>query len=270
MKPLTLIAASALALTAAACGPKTPPARAALDCPAREGDLTRTSAAPDGKACTYTTSGGAEVTLQLVDVAGGVSATLAGIEKNLLADRAPAKPAAEVDKGLNAEIQAEVNEALAEARSDSGWGVSVDQSKDGKTTVVTGGDGKAAVVADENGTTRVNLPGVHIVANDADDTARVQIGPLNIDAGGAGATIRILRDVRLRGEALNPEKRGVRATLIYTGDDLPDGYRFVGYEAGGPKRGPITVAVVRARSGGPDSGDIYPDVKKLVRHNGGV
>ena len=59
MKPLYLIAASALAMTAAACGPKTPPVRAALDCPLKQGDLTRTSASPDGKVCTYTNSGAA-------------------------------------------------------------------------------------------------------------------------------------------------------------------------------------------------------------------
>ena len=72
------------------------------------------------------------------------------------------------------------------------------------------------------------------------------------------------------GEPLRREKRGFRALFIYTGDDLPDGYRFVGYEAGGPKRGPITVATVRSRNDGPDGEEIYPDVKKLVRRNGGV
>jgi hypothetical protein len=78
------------------------------------------------------------------------------------------------------------------------------------------------------------------------------------------------RDVRLRGEALSRDRRGLRATFIYTGKDLPDGYRFVGYEAGGPKAGPITVAVVKSKIDGEDNGDIYPDVKKLVRRNGGV
>ena len=78
------------------------------------------------------------------------------------------------------------------------------------------------------------------------------------------------RDVRLRGEALNPEKRGMRATFIYTGDDLGDGYRYVGYEAGGPKRGPITVAVVKSKTEDHDDNDLYGAVKKLVRRNGGV
>ena len=126
------------------------------------------------------------------------------------------------------------------------------------------------VVTEDGGTTRVNLPGIHVVANENDETATVKVGPLTIDAGDDGATVRMRRDVRLRGEALNPEKRGLRAMFIYTGDDLPEGYRFVGYEAGGPKRGPITVAVVKSKSEGPDGSDLYPDLKKLVRRNGGV
>ena len=116
-------------------------------------------------------------------------------------------------------------------------------------------DGKAVVAEGEGGVTRIDLPGIHIVADDNSDSAKVQVGPIRIDAGGDTATIRIRRDVRLRGEALNPERRGLRATFIYTGEDLPTGYRFVGYEAGGPKRGPLTVAVVISKSEGPDGGD---------------
>lgn len=277
MKPIFLLAASALALTAGACAPKTPAVRAALECPATQGELTRTSASPDGKACTYVTSGGAEVTLQLVSLQGGVENTLSTIETHLLADRS--KPAAEaadaaekdggkkdvtvkatVDPNLDAKIDRDVDQAVNEALADAkSAGVTVEVSKDGKH-----------VVSDGSGETRVNLPGIHIVANDNDDTAKVKIGPLTVDAGGDGAIVRMRRDVRMRGEALSPEKRGLRATFIYTGEDLPDGYRFVGYEAGGPKTGPLTVAVVKSKSEGPDGGELYPDVKKLVRRNGGV
>ncbi len=268
MKPLYLACASALALTAAACGPKVPVARAALDCPMTQGDLTRTSASPDGKACTYTDKGGTEVTLQLVNVAGSPDATLASIETILLADRTPAAPDAEGD-GKAAEpakaSAAAVRDAekAAKEASDDTQGVTVKVDVDAHTK-------SAGVVTEDGGTTRVNLPGIHIVANDDDDTADVQIGPLRVNASDDGATVRIRREVRLRGEALNPEKRGLRAMFIYTGHDLPEGYRFVGYEAGGPKRGPLTVAVVKSKSEGPDGHDLYPDVKKLVRKNGGV
>lgn len=262
MKTALIFAASALALPLAACGPKVPPARAALDCPATQGDLTRTSLAPDGKACTYATSSGAEVTLQLVSVQGGVDATLAAIETNLLAGRgkskadAAAQAGAETAEKASAAAASDAERAAQEAAQDT-KGVTVD--------IKVGEDGE-----DVSGVTRVNLPGVHIVAHDKDDSAEVRIGPLRVDAGDDSATIRMRRDVRLRGEALNPDKRGMRATFIYTGHDLPDGYRFVGYEAGGPKRGPITVAVVRSKSEGPRGDEIYGDVKKLVRENGGV
>lgn len=264
MKTTLLLAASALALPLAACGPKVPPARAALDCPATQGDLTRTSVAPDGKTCTYATSSGAEVTLQLVSVEGSVDATLAAIETNLLAARQKAEPgAAELGTGgepaASASAATDAERAAREAAQDT-KGVTVD--------IKVGEDGS---VESATGVTRVNLPGIQIVADDGEDSAEVQIGPLRVDARDEKATVHVgPRSVRLRGEPLNPEKRGVRATFIYTGKDLPDGYRFVGYEAGGPKRGPITVAVVKARADGPDGGEIYPDVKKLVRKNGGV
>lgn len=277
MKPLYLVAVSTLALTAAACTGGPPPQRAALECPQAEGDLTRTSAAADGKTCTYTSAGGAEVTLQLVSAPGGPDAALSAIETNLLAERAKpeaaatpaatdaeaAKPTADAAKpAADAKAAAsDAEQAAREAAADTkGVDVKIEVSKDGTVVSRTGG----------SEVTRVDLPGIHIVANEDDDTAKVQVGPIKIDAGGDGATIRIRRDVRLRGEALNPEKRGLRATFIYAGEDLAGGYRFVGYEAGGPKRGPITVAVVKSKTEEPDEGDLHRDVKRLVRKNGGV
>jgi len=267
MKPLYLACASALALTAVACGPKVPVARAALDCPTTQGELTRTSMSPDGRACTYASKGGAEVTLQLVNVTGGTDATLASIETNLLADRTPAAAHAEpTEPAEPAKADAAAAKDAAKAAKEA-----ADDTKSVTVKVDVDGHGESSsMVTEHGGTTRVNLPGVHIVANDDNDTADVRIGPLRVNAGEDGATVRMRRDVRLRGEALNPEKRGLRAMFIYTGDDLPQGYRFVGYEAGGPKRGPLTVAVVKSKSEGPDDGDLYPDVKKLVRKNGGV
>lgn len=268
MKPLYLVAASALALTAAACGPKVPAARAALDCPAKEGELTRTGTASDGKSCTYVSSDGGEVTLQLVSLAGNADATLASIEKTLLATPpAPEAPAAKLEPA-SAATSAAAEKAVREAREDTKVSVNVKVDRDHETTVVT--DKGAGVVTERGGTTRVTMPGIHIVANEDEETADVKIGPLQVNASDAGVNMRIRRDVRLRGEALNPEKRGLRATFIYTGESLPSGYRFLGYEAGGPKRGPITVALVRGRSEGDDFSDISSDVTKLVRKNGGV
>lgn len=285
MKALYLLAASALALTAAACGPKVPAARAALECPMEQGELTRTAASSDGKTCVYTSEGGTEVTLQLVSVQSGVDSTLSGIETQLMAARAKAvETAAAADAGKTTAEKAKeaattgaasanaAEQAARQAAADT-KGLEIDAKIDGKpvdSVHVEVKDGKTTIKEGDGSVTRVDLPGVHIVADDAKDSARVQLGPLKIDAGDDTAQIRIRRDVRLRGEALNPEKRGMRATFIYTGDDLGDGYRYVGYEAGGPKRGPITVAVVKSRSEDHEDHDLYSAVKKLVRLNGGV
>jgi hypothetical protein len=294
MKPLLIYAASALALGLAACGPQTPKTRAALDCPARQGDLTRTSASPDGKACTYTNADGAEVTLQLVALQGGVDQTLSAIETSLLANRVKGEPAkgepdkaadkaAAGDAAAKAAQEASADAAATSVRVEGKHGDVVDSGPDGVhvkdrhgasvdvdvkgVDVDVKGNGHG-VTEGSDGTTHVNLPGIHITANDKDDTANVQVGPLHIDAGGDAATIRMRQDVRLRGEPLNPERRGFRAMWLYKGDDLPDGLKFVGYEAGGPKTGPITVAVVKSKEHADD--DIYGDVKRLVRKNGGV
>jgi len=297
MKPLYLIAASTLALTTAACGNGPPKARAALDCPVTQGDLTRTSASPDGKVCTYVSSEGAEVTLQLVSVQGGPDATLRTIETNLVglqeaalkaeeardpkakdSDKADAKATAEAsaeagpaaDEVKTARSAADAaREAAADAAASPGDKHELAEAKSDKGSRVTVARG-AVIVDEDEGTTHVNLPGIHIEADDTNDTANVDIGPLHVNAGGDGATIRIRRDVRLRGEQLSREKRGLRATFISEKESLQDGYRFVAYEAGGPKAGPITVAIVRAKADISQGDDVYKAVRRLVRANGGV
>src|SRR5665213_3984957 len=83
------------ALTLAACTPPHPRHHteaalktiASLDCPATQGDLSRKSAAADGKSCLYADDGGGEVTLQLIDLAGqDPAAALAPLEAQLKAE----------------------------------------------------------------------------------------------------------------------------------------------------------------------------------------
>lgn len=270
-------AAMALALPVVACGPAPAP-RATLDCPANRGDLTRTAISPDGKSCAYTSSDGAEVTLQLVSAPGGVDQALSGIETNLLAGRH--KP--EAPKSSDPADQTAADKAAREAEVDAKGGVtaSIDEhgvkvharanGKDVDAANVEVRNGKVEVGESKDGATHVNLPGIHVDADDTNDTAHVQVGPININAGDGSATVRVKRDVRLRGEALSPTKRGFRATMVYHGDDLPDGYKFVGYEAGGRKTGPFAVAIVKSKEKDADGGRINSDVTKLVRMNGGV
>lgn len=267
MRPTLLLAASALALCA--CDGKATRVIAKLDCPSVEGDLMRVSAAADGKSCVYRSADGAEVNLELVALTGDPQATLDAIELQLRGDpgpvseaeAVPATPAPEVPAGTAADAA----KAQAEALADSGGERRVEQRV-----------GRHGIVAEEGpdgDTAQVHLPGIRIVAKDGPDgeeSAQVQIGSLKVDASGDDTTVKIFREVRMRGEALSREKRGIRAHFIYTGKDLPAGYRYVSYQAGGPKTGPLVVAKIRTKLGEESGDNINHDVEELVRSNGGV
>jgi hypothetical protein len=303
MRILAFAAVSALALGAAACAPRVDYAhRTALDCPERQGELQRTGVSPDRKSCTYRASEGAEVTLQLTPVANGdAGATLEAIEASLTG---PSAPGAAVKSDA---AEAKADEAKADEAKADGAAKTADAAKAGKTpatapAAASGSDAERAareaaedaragaktgsdtawnsdddhVVVGRNrhGEVRVHdnahvsLPGLHIDADD--DNARVDIAGVHIDANDSEATVHVVRDVRLRGEAFSREKRGLRAFFIAKRDNLPDGYRFVGYQASGPKAGPLTVAVVRSRDEIDHGDHLYRDIQRLVRMNGGA
>ncbi|MFN3522354.1 MAG: hypothetical protein ACK4YQ_08900 [Phenylobacterium sp.] len=273
MKMLTATAAAALALAAAGCtaGGHRPISR--LDCPDAEDGLKRVSQAADGKSCAYVAEDGAEITLKLIPVSGGLDATLKGLEDEIRRDVAahapPVKDVAQAETAPSPKAASAAAAAVAQAEADSAPAARKPLSPEAQAEA----EAEAAdwAVEDEggDGRTRVDLPGVHIVADESDDSAQVRIGPLHIDADGEGAEIRMRRDVRLKGEALSREKRGVRATFLLAGDQLPGG-GYAGYEAGGPRTGPLAVAIVRGQDSGGDHDHVYDAVKKLVRRNGGV
>jgi len=296
MKTLLFVAASALALTAAACAPTHKvELRTALDCPASQGELTRTDKAADGKTCTYRSSEGAEVSLQLVAVKGDAGATLQAIEDQIAphVSRAAASPAtAEAAKaaadtakgaaGAAHDAAKDAEAAAKEAAEDAGHSVTAsvktgdkdewspghkDRDKDSDKVDIQIDKHGHNVVADGD-TAQIDLPFLHITAND--DDANVRVGGIRINANEDESTVHIIRDVRMRGEALSRKKRGIRATFISTNKADPNGYRFVGYEASGPKTGPLTVAIVKAKSEIDHDDDVARDVQRLVRRNGGA
>lgn len=277
-----LAAVTAVALTTAACAPHVNPyLRTRLDCPDRQGVLQRVSVSPDGKACGYR-AGDVEVNLQLTPVSGDASATLNAIEASLVgpktapaaeahaaagsesepaAESAPA-PAAAADEAAKAEREASEDAGRSAPAAGGDW------ETGRKHGVVIDGGGKNGVVVGSGDHAHVDLPGLHIDAGEGN--AKVDVAGVHIDAADNEATVRLMRDVRMRGEAFARERNGVRATFIAKRDDLPDGYRFVGYEASGPKKGPLTVAVVRSHSEYDHSNRLYHDVQRLVRSNGGA
>jgi hypothetical protein len=276
MRYLPLLAAASL-LALAACSPKVEvshddhkvsgkraPLRAIskLDCPDRQGELTRVSAAADGQSCLYAGQN-AEVTLSLVALNGGdAEAALAPIEADL--------------KGLMPAMKA--------------------------PPTPTPPDGKP-----RGESARISLPGIKIDAHDKG--ADIKIGGLSINANDDGAEVRVAKNVTVRdgdtvkhvtertsggnsnvsvkasnedegdteihatddGAQIRQRKGGdgVRATLILASDKATSGYRVVGYEARGPKGGPLAVAVVKAKGRDGSDHDIFEDMKTLVRHNVG-
>lgn len=264
MKSILILSAMGVALASAGCARTVESAATTgrLDCPAEQGGLTRVSMAEDGRTCRYRGADGSDVELRLVAVEGDAYATLAELERQL-AGLSPHEPSPEdtesaADQGsvrASEETAAQARQVEAQARADAAAS-RVDAAAEARETAEADGGGA-----------KIDLPGLTIDAED--DEAQIKIGPVRIDAGEGGATVKVARDVRLKGEALSREKRGVRATYILAGERAPGGYAFVGYEAGGPKTGPLTVAVVTATRS-IEEGGMNDDVSDLVRRNGGV
>lgn len=221
-----------------------------LDCPDKQGALTRVSAAADGLSCAYA-GNGAEILLRLVSLNGGdAEDALAPIETEL--------------KALMPTVR-----ALAQAPGGA---------KEGRNK------------------TSIHLPGIRIDASD--DGADIKIGDMTINSDDGAAEVRINKNVTVKdgkstesvsvtteedgdgdvairasddGAEIRHSKKGgsIRSTLILASDKAPSGYRVVGYEARGPKGGPIAVATVKAKDRDSGDHDVFKDMKALVRHNVG-
>ncbi|WP_333586718.1 hypothetical protein [Phenylobacterium sp.] len=247
-----------------------------LDCPERQGQLTRLTQTGDGTACQYRAEDGTFIELRLVKVEGDVQSTLAGVERELVnfglpqdgAARAPADDsagaiaaAAVAAPPTGTVLDDAVRRAQAEAEADSR---TMTGEADGDWEASASSAGRGPHGGEQ---VRVALPGLSIDAKE--DSANIRIGPVRIDASETGATVRLFREVRLKGEALSREKRGIRATYLKAGRADADGADFVGYEAGGPRSGPLVVALVRGTERR-DEGKMVDDIQKLVRRNSGA
>ncbi|WP_269716442.1 hypothetical protein [Caulobacter sp. NIBR2454] len=211
-------------LALAACGPDGKPpkpsnnhwndkamtVKSRLDCPEKQGVLTRVSAAADGKSCVYT-GDDAEITLRQIAIGpDGARAALAPIESELRA-LVPYKAKPPEKTGEHTEIR---------------------------------------------------LPGLHITAQDdsSGGSAQVRVAGVHINADDNGAEIR----------AENFGENSVKASLILAGDKIPTSdHPVVGYEARGPVKGPLIVAVVKSKGKDyhNDGNGAFMDMKRLVKRN---
>ena len=234
-RAILAVSAAGAALALAACHPPFMHRHDAykvvstLDCPQTQGELTRKNASADGKSCDYTGGDGEAVTLQLIGLDG--------------------KSADDALTPLETSLRAEV--PASDKSADAGQG-RVD----------------------------IDLPGVHIHAAGKDgdkDDSEVRIGrDVTINAGNT-----VIADDHPGGGGVNIQAHengaeirvdeghgGTRRDFILASDTPgPHGYRMAGYEARGPRGGPIVVASILAKSD--DHDRLSHDARTLVRLNVG-
>ena len=130
--------------------------------------------------------------------------------------------------------------------------------KEGELTLVSAAaDGKSCNYTTDGADVRI---GNIKVDADSDGGAKVQVGAsTTVNANDGGAEIRTAK-------AAGGE---VRSTYILASDSGASGYHVVGYEARGPKAGPIVVAVVKAQREERSQHDLFDDMKDLVERNVG-
>jgi len=250
----------------------------ALQCPDSMGELTRKgSAQADGTVCNYVGRRGTEVSLHLVAVDSQTpEQALRGFETRLAAlmpttlVREQAEAARRDADAARADAdasRADAEAARADAASVALPGMTVD----------TNGDRAS-----------VHMPGIHIEANG--DNADVRIGGLTIRADGESAQVQgsVTPPNATSSATAAPESEAVsinardnaaeirtrtsgeatRQTYLLTDQTpSPAGWRMVGYEARGPRGGPIVVATIRAKERDNDSA--FDDAKELVTLNVG-
>lgn len=219
----------------------TPKTIAKLDCPKTSGELTLVTAAPDGLSCNYTGPKAEEVTLKLLALNGADSATVLDPLEAELRGLMPATP------GATPAVDAKGDEKVS-------------------------------------GNVDIDLPGVKIQAGDKGANIKVAGAVINADDDGAEVKISDVgdedevgvkaddKDVAVkthRGKWRHRKSAGVHSMFILANDKKPGGYRFVGYDARGPKTGPLAVAIVKAKGDKNEDDSVFDDAKALVKHNVG-
>ncbi|MBX3481186.1 MAG: hypothetical protein KF842_12365 [Caulobacter sp.] len=246
-----------------------------LDCPETQGQLKRQSVAEDGLSCTYA-GGDAEVTLRLVAVSDDPGKALAPIEAELRAlyPNEIAPPTPPTPPGADA----------ADGEEEDGAAVTTKKRVrlPGVTVEAEEGDGVDRA--------NVKLPGVTIKADG--DRAHIKVAGIEINADDTSNEVRITRerwredseddfDIDTSGEDISVNgggisiggrrKSGYRSTFIKSDDHTNAPYSAVGYEARGPRSGPLVVAVVKSKADkkSGQSDGLFKDAAALVKHNVG-
>ena len=242
-----------------------------LDCPETQGNLKRTAAAADGMSCDYA-GDGTEVTLRLVAVSNDPSKALEPIEAEVkglfpAAAAEPETPTPPAKPGEPATPEKK-GETTKERVSMPGLTVETEEG-DGVDKARVRGPGFSVNADGDNA--HVKIMGIEINANDKDNEVRIvrekwrgdDEGDFVIDTSDGHANIN--ND----GFSIGGKRRqGYRSTFVKTTDAEGAAWTVAGYEAQGPKRGPLVVAVVKSkqpRDGDGEARHLFRDATSLVR-----
>lgn len=207
----------------------------ALDCPEREGDLTRTAQAADGKSCDYQGPRDEAVHLSLVALDG----------------KAPGEALQPLKDELKGLVPAPASDGPVAVEASSG-----DSGRDRAKV-----DLPFLHVDAEGDKADVKIFGATIHANGKNAEVHTNVGLKNtvVHAGPGGAEV-VAEDVGVNNASL---------VYILAGDNSgPSGYKAVGYIARGPKAGPLVVGQFRAkegRHGNEEQGDLGRLINRNVR-----
>lgn len=250
----------------------------ALQCPQTMGSLTRKgSAHAGGSVCTYTGAKGAEVSLHLVKLdTSSVDDVLQAFQARLSREMPQTTArlrAAEAEAAADAaRADAEAARADASAARADAEAARADTAAAGRLTTVQ----MPGVQIDTRGDDAdVKLPGINIESRG--DRSSVRIGGINIQSNDGSGSVNINSGddrVSIQSHADSTEVRtstggeSTRITWVLTDPEASaSGWRLVGYEARGPKGGPLVVATVRSRDS--ERGRVFADARDLVALNVG-
>jgi len=243
----------------------------ALQCPQTMGSLTRKgSAHAGGTVCTYVGAKGAEVSLHLIrldnsSAESALEAFQTRLSREMPLTIARLRLAEETAAAEAASADADAARADADAaRADAGAA--------GESTTVQ----MPGVHIETHGDNAdVKLPGINIEARG--DRSSVRIGGINIQSSDGSGQVNIQSGedrVSIQSHADSTEVRtstggdATRITWVLNDPEASEaGWRLVGYEARGPKGGPIVVATVRSRDS--ERGRVFADARELVTLNVG-
>jgi hypothetical protein len=236
-----------------------------LDCPEEKGGFKRMSTAPDGRSCTYSGEDDSTLELKLVNVSGNVDTALNGVENEAHA-LVPVQPEADAPTPPEQPAAAGAPQAAVPASGPVDVSIHPAGSKlpDGRS-----GD-------HDRNDVNIDLPGIHIHAND--DKAKVRVAGIKVDADDEHDTAHVEGKTSFTGSfkvdthdggaivRVDNSDTNIRRRVQFSSDTAgPQGDYTAGYVAHGPRSGPLVVAVVRSKDRRHDNDGLFDDAARLVK-----